>query len=112
MTSPFSARRHVLLGLTGLVVAYVRRVVQYHQYSWDSIWQLLSWWFIHYIAIALLAGVAYFFIRRTEGFFFGPDRARPELQIDDVLVHVSIIVLVAAIAVFLLAHWVPMEGDE
>jgi hypothetical protein len=107
MVLSLSAKRNILLALTGLVVAYVRQVVQYHQYSWESVTQFFAFWFVHYIGIALLAALAYFFLNRTRVFFFGPDPARPPLDIDAALIYVSIVVLVAPVAIFVLAHWLP-----
>jgi hypothetical protein len=112
MAMSLSARRHILLAVSGLVVAYVRQVVQYHAYSWETITQFLVSWFVHYIGVAFLAALACFFINRTQALFFSRDSHRPALDIDDALVYVSIVALVAAIAIFVLAHWVAIEGND
>ncbi len=112
MALSLDTKKQILLAITGLVVAYVRQLVQYRQYSWETITQFLASWFIHYIGVALLALLAGFFINRTHAFFFGPNSTRQPLDTDEALIYVAIVVLVAAVGIFVLAHWVPIEGED
>jgi len=105
MQIPLAVKRNGLLIITGLVVAYVRRVIQYGNYSWDSVVQLLGWWLLHYLAVGLVAAVAYGCIKGTEKFFFGYESGEKGLGVDEALVYISVVILVAAVAVFFIAHW-------
>jgi hypothetical protein len=71
----------VLFALTGLVVAYVRNVLQYGHYSWDSIDQFLVSWFVHYLAVGLVAAISYACIKGTERFFFAYESANKGLSV-------------------------------
>lgn len=110
MVVSFKARRHALMAIAGLVVAYVRTGLQYKRYGWDSFTGFAASWFVHYIALALLVGASAIVIQRVEGFFFGDNKTRSRVDVDDLLVYVPIVALVAAVAIFVLAHWVPI-GD-
>lgn len=111
MLSP-SVRRNALLAFTSLVVAYVRTFLQYHRYAWESIGQFLISWFLHYIAVVLVAVVAYAFIKSNEHRFLEDDSQRKGLTIDEAYVYVSFVVLVVAVSIFLIAHWVPSDVPE
>jgi hypothetical protein len=60
-----------LAALAGLCVAYVRHAIQYRRYSWDSVLEFFGWWFIHYVAVILVVGVAYAMTRGRDSFLFG-----------------------------------------
>lgn len=102
-------RSLVLMVVTGLVVAYVRDFLQYHRYMWNSFSQFLVSWLIHFVALLLFLMFSYPAIVKLASFFID----KPEDSIRDMnehFVYVPIIVLLAAIAVFILANWVPV-GD-
>lgn len=103
--SPLSTRRNVLLGVTALVVAYVRSYLQYHQYSWPSIGQFLISWLIHYLAILALVAVSYAFINTKADFFLGNKTERDRITKEEAAVYVSIVLLIAAVLMFFVAHW-------
>jgi hypothetical protein len=105
-----SARRNILLAATGLVVAYVRTVLQYHRYSWETVSEFLVSWFIHYIGVGLLAAIAYGVIKANEKRFLSGRNSSPGgLGMDEAFVYIPLTIIVCAIAIFVLAHW-PSTG--
>jgi len=104
-TISLKIRRYALLVITGLVVAYVRNIVQYRHYSWESIGELLSCWFIHYIAVGIVTATLYVVIKNTEKFFFEYKDSEEGLTWEQAIVYTSLTILISAIFVFLLAHW-------
>jgi len=101
-----------LAALAGLVVAYVRHAVQYHRYSWDSLLDFLGWWLIHYIAVILVVGITYAVTRGKESLLFGRNESLHKLTLEEGMIYGSIIIIVAAISIFLIAHWVPIDANE
>lgn len=101
-----------LAAIAGLFVAYVRNVVQYHRYSWDSILDFFGWWFIHYIAVILVLGIAHAATRGKASLLFGQSETLQKLTLEEGLMYGCFIVIVAAIAVFFLFHWVPVDASE
>ncbi len=105
-----STRRHLLLAVTSLVVAYVRTFLQYHRYSWDSISEFLAVWFVHYIAVYLLVAISYGVIKTHERRFLADsDGQRQGLKMDEAFVYVAFVLLVCSISIFVVAHW-PSSG--
>ncbi len=105
-----STKRHLLLALTSLVVAYVRTFLQYHRYSWDSISELLASWFVHYIAVYLLVAISYSVIKTHETRFLAEGESeRRGLRMDEAFVYVAFVLLVCSISIFVVAHW-PASG--
>ena len=94
-----------LAAIAGLVVAYIRNVLQYHRYSWDSLWEFLGWWFIHYIAVILVVGITYAFTRGKPSLLLGTHESLHKLTLEEGMIYGSILVIVAAIAILLIAHW-------
>ena len=103
--SPLNTRRSILLGVTALVVAYVRSYLQYHQYSWQSVGQFLISWLIHYLAILGLVAISYAFINTKADFFLGKKSEQDRISKDEATVYVSIVLLIAAVLIFVVAHW-------
>ncbi len=101
-----------LAGGAGLVVAYVRHAIQYHRYSWDSIIEFLGWWFIHYIAVIFVLGIAYAITRGNSSFLLGRSETLRKLTLEEGMIYGCIIIIVAAVAVFFIAHLVPVGSDE
>lgn len=60
-----------LAAIAGLLVSFDRQVLQYQRYWWDSVFDFLISWLIHYIAVILVVGVAYAIsrsnVRRRKG---------------------------------------------
>jgi divalent metal cation (Fe/Co/Zn/Cd) transporter len=99
-------RRNVLVVITGIVVAYVRLVVQYGHYSWESMGQFLISWFIHYLGAWFIVAISYGVIKATENIFFEYGETEERLSIDQVIVYVSIFVLTISVFIFVIAHWI------
>ena len=98
-------RRYALLVITGLVVAYVRNIVQYRRYSWESIGELLSWWFVHYMAVGIVTGISYVVMKNVEKIFFQYKDSEGGLTWEQSIVYTSLTILISAIFICLLAHW-------
>jgi hypothetical protein len=107
-----NARTGVLFAVTALVVAFVRTYLQYHRYGWESVGAFLISWFVHYLAVGVFAVVCGAFISSSAPFFLGKDSQRRELATAELLVYVSLVVLAAAIIMFVLAHWPASEWYE
>lgn len=96
-----SAKIALLSGVTSLTVTFVRRAVQYNRYSWDSVWQFLTWWLIHYVGLIIFILVAGGCIVWAEKYLFNfknnelitPDTER-------LAISILIVVLVATAAIF------------
>ena len=101
-----------LAATAGLVVAYVRHAIQYQRYSWDSILEFFGWWFIHYIAVILLLGLAYVITRGNSSFLLGRSETLRKLTLEEGMIFGCIIIIVAAVAIFFFAHYVPVDVDE
>lgn len=110
--SPLSTRRSILLGVTSLVVAYVRSYLQYHQYFWQSVGQFLFSWLIHYLAILGLAAISYAFINAKADFFLDKKSEHERISKDEATVYVSIVLLVVAVLIFVVAHWPQSDSYE
>ena len=104
-----NAKTGILVAATALVVAYVRTFFQYGSYGWESIGAFLISWFIHYLGAWLFVAISGAFISKVAPIFLGTESRRQELSSSELLVYVSLVVLVAAIVMFLLAHW-PASG--
>jgi hypothetical protein len=103
----------VLPALAGLAVTYVRNIVQYRRYSWDSWLEFGATWLVHYIAILLIIAVAYGITRGRHSLLAGRSETLRQLTLEDAIILASILVLITSAAVFVLAHWVPVEmGDQ
>lgn len=62
-------RSVMLMSFTALIVAYVRREIQYGQF-YQSISQFLKEWFISYVGVVILSGLVYVAIKNFEKRFF------------------------------------------
>jgi hypothetical protein len=104
----YEARRSSLFAVTSLLVTVVRHNVTGHGFNWSSIEAFLGAWFVHAIALVLLSVLTGALVARWRRFFVGTFGEAPDY--DDVQVHVCVTVLIAAIAIFFLAHWVPTDS--
>jgi hypothetical protein len=111
MTVSSRTKVALLAAVTALAVAYLRQILQYRSYSWVSVGEFASIWFIHYIAVGLLAIIAYACIKTWEKFFLGENPEYHRLDIDEALFYIFATLLVTAVAVFLIAHW-PSSPEE
>jgi hypothetical protein len=106
------SKRFVLVAMAGLAVAFVRQILQYQRYAWESWGLFFVSWFIHYVAIAIFIAITYACIMGWEKVFLGERAQHKTLSLDHFLVYISIAVIVAAICIFVLAHWVPVGDDD
>lgn len=101
-----------LPAIAGLAVAYVRNILQYHRYSWDSWLEFFVTWFVHYIAVILIVGVAYAFTRGKETLLFGRSETLRTMTVEEAIIFGSVLAIIAASAIYVLAHWVPVDTYE
>jgi len=100
-----SVRRNLLLILTGLIVAYVRNFLQYHRYSFESVWELLGFWFAHYVVIAIVSAIAYGLIHLADRFILVKEKGAKRLSVDEAIVYFCVLFIVSSAVVFVVAHW-------
>ncbi len=99
----------VVAAIAGLMTAYVRRVLQYHQYSWDSALDFFGWWFIHYIAVILVIGITHAIVQASEVWLLDRNTASRKLSLEDSVIYGSVMFIVAAVFILMLAHLIPFE---
>jgi len=98
-------KRHAFLFAVALVVAWVRNVIQYRRFTFDTAWELFGFWFVHYIGIAL-CGVVYFVaLQGARRHLLDTFDSSGETKPNDALVQFFLAVLVIAVAAFLLVFW-------
>ena len=97
-----------LLIFTGLVVTFVRHVLDPHRVPWDFV-QFLSEWFVHTVGLIVLSAFAYMAIFSSHKFFLGEDIKESETQ--RVLFYIVMTVLVASVCILLVAGYVPADED-
>lgn len=100
-----NAKTGLLVAVTALVVAYVRNFFQYGSYGWESIGAFLLSWFIHYLGVCLFVAISGAFVSRFAPVFFDKEFPREELSPNELHVYISLVVLVGAIVILVLAHW-------
>jgi len=105
----YGLKRNLLLWFTALVVSWVRNVIQYGSYSWNSLWEFLSFWVAHWLAVVIVMAIALGCIKGTERFFLGCKEGEG-LTVDKGLVYISMVILVSAVFIFFMAHYTPY-GD-
>jgi hypothetical protein len=98
-----------LIGLTSLAVAYVRHGLETSWKSFSSAEQFFLGWFIHWVALMVLVLATVATITSTRKFFLGSSTEEPPPS--ELLYYVVVTVLVATVAIFVLAHWVPVGDD-
>lgn len=103
---PHHIRRGALVVITGLVVAFVRTRLQYGR-PWQSLMEFASSLGIHVLGLVMFVVVSWTLISESEGFFLGKDRVR--LTKDQAYTYMPGAVLLAAIAIYFLAMYVPRE---
>jgi hypothetical protein len=85
-----------LLVFTGLVVSWVRHGLA-HQFRWFASWgDFFISWFVHTVAVAVVAVLAGAAILRAKHFFLGSE---PEEDYYKLIFHTIMTVLVAAILI-------------
>ena len=100
-----------LAAIAGLLVSFDRQVLQYQRYWWDSVFDFLISWLIHYIAVILVVGVAYAISRSNVSVLLGRSESLRDLILEEAMIYGFIVIIVAAVAVFIIAHMLPFEMD-
>ncbi len=100
-----NAKSQLLLAITGLVIAFVRNFLQYQRYSFDSIWEFVGFWLLHYMAIGFLGAVFYACLGPVRRIVLGGDTGGVWPRIDEAIASWCLALLLCAAAVFVLAHW-------
>jgi len=101
----------ILAAIAGLFIAYDRQVLQYHRYWWDSLFDFVISWFVHYIAVILVVGIAYAINRSAPSFSRSRSERLRDLSLEEAMIYGFIVVIVAAAAAFFIAHAVPFEVE-
>jgi hypothetical protein len=92
--------------VAALAVAYVEHGIAHHWASWDSVPHFLVSWFIDWIAVSAFVAAAAFAAIQFNRFFLGYEWKNENLEF---YYHVLIAVLVAAILIAFLAHYLPTD---
>ena len=92
-------------------VAYVRNYLQYRRYSFESLWEFAGFWFVHYLAIALMSTLFYAFLSSVENWALGRVNGRTPTSMDAAIVHFCFALLLCSLAVFIVAHWPAGYGE-
>lgn len=101
----------VLAAVAGFLVSYDRQALQYQRYWWDSVSDFLISWLVHYIAVILVVGVAYAISRGNVSYLLGQSERPRDLMLEEAMGYGFIVVIVAAVVAFLIAHVVPFEVE-
>ena len=101
----------VLQVITGLVVTFVRHDLDKQRVPLDTWFNLLISWVVHTIGIMVLAGLASIAIMRFHKFFVGYEYKAQKDWLEELPYAVVMTILVATIAIFFVAHYVPLEDD-
>jgi hypothetical protein len=93
--------------IAAFAVSYVRHGVEHHWASWASAEQFFISWFIHWVALNVLLVAAAAATIWLHKLFLGYEYEGRNLEFG---YHVLVVVLVAAISIAFLAHYIP-TGD-
>jgi hypothetical protein len=114
MTMAFDSEPRVIIlpATAGLAVAFVRNILQYHRFSWDSWLEFLGTWLAHYVAVILIVGITYAFIKGKGTLLLGRSETLRKITTEEAITFGSILVIVTAVVMFLFAHWIPVDLDD
>ncbi len=95
-------RRNLLLIPTGLVVCYVRYIVQYGHRPWASgLLSFLASWLVHYFAVAIVCFLVLAIFIKTDPFFFpGRSERTMNARVHETIVQVCITLFAVAVFVW------------
>jgi hypothetical protein len=102
-------KQGILLVVTGFAVSYTRHGLQYQWHAWESIEAFFVGWFVHTAGLLLFLMVAVIAIAKSYEFFLGVKRKSDDF--DELVFMVLMTVLVGAIFIFVVAHWVPSDEE-
>jgi len=74
--------------------------------------EFFTTWFVHYVAVFLIVGVTYAFTRGKETLLLGRSETLRRMTVEEAIIFGSVLAIVAAAAIFVLAHWVPIDTSE
>ena len=95
------ARIQILVAAVGFIATYVRNIVQYHQYSWDSIETFLGSWLAHYIAILFGSAIACGIAKSEFSARLGASDDLRRLSFEDAAILAALFVLAISAMMFL-----------
>jgi len=100
-------RRNTLLILSGLIVANVRNLLQYNEFTTSSITYFFATWLAHYIAIAIISVGAYaIYSTNRSKYIYAPDNSKP-IEAEEFLYIISLIAIITSFAVLFFYYYVP-----
>jgi hypothetical protein len=99
----------ILIVATGLTVAYVRHGIETQWASWESVEQFVIYWFVHTVGVLLFMLPSILMIETCYEFFLG--RRHESSDYSELFYIILMTVLVGAICIFVVAHWMPSNYD-
>jgi prolipoprotein diacylglyceryltransferase len=102
------ARGIGLVVVTGLIVTFVRQGISHHWHGFASWESFFSSWFIHTIGVSVFSAFAAAAIMGTHKFFRG-DEWKDDME--ELMFHVVMTVLVGAFAIAVVANAPEVEDD-
>lgn len=100
-------RRTAFYVFVAFVVSYIRYVIQYGEYWYNTVSMVFVMWFVHYIVLMIGAGI-YSVVLSSWRAGLVPNRAK--LDTDDVFVQFCAAALIIAVAIFVFYHF-PAIGE-
>ena len=92
--------------VAALAVTYVEHGIEHNWAAWDSVAYFLVSWFIDWVAVSAFVAAAAFAAIQFHRFFLGCEWKNENLE---VYYHVLISVLIGAILIGFLAHYLPAD---
>ena len=89
-------RRTTVMVIAGIVVSYVRHILQYG-HPWTSIMGFFGSSIVHYFCVGIVAVLSYAIIKKTETIFFKYEGSEKGLTFDQSIFYTSVIILISAI---------------
>jgi hypothetical protein len=100
-----NARTLGLLAFTSLLVTFVRNLLQYHRYSFESIGEFFFTWLAHYIAIGLVGALFYAFLGPVQKLVLGAPQDGRQPSMASAVVSWCLAVILLALLTLVLANW-------
>ena len=98
---PIKGRIFLLMGLTGILVSYVRHVIQYGK-AWTSISSFLGSSVAHYFLVIVVAAISYELINKIKNIFFVDETSEKIITFEQSGFYTSVTILVSAIIILLI----------
>jgi hypothetical protein len=107
-----NAKPIILFAITGLVVSFVRIHLQRGRYFLDSLDAQLASWLIHCAGLWIFIAIAGSLVQGFAPFWLGEDREHKSWSWQEACVYISLVVLIGAIFIDLVAGWSPSDDYE